>query len=493
MLFSSYEYILFFLPISFFVYFSLNRFKLIVLGRCWLVLASLFFYAWFNVYYLPILLVSIIVNYGFGVTLSRELSIYPNFKKKVVLIVGIIFNVGLLAYYKYTDFLIENFNELTGSDVPLTHILLPLALSFVTFQKIAYLVDSYKGKTKEYDLLTFSLFASFFPQQIAGPIVHHAEMMPQFASRWNMFKKYENISLGLYIFSLGLFKKVMIADTFAVWADAGFAHSGVYEFHHAWVTSLSYTFQLYFDFSGYTDMAIGSALLFNIRLPINFNSPYKALDIQDFWRRWHMTLSRFLRDYVYIPFGGNRNGEFRTYLNLFLTFLIGGIWHGASWMFVAWGALHGAALVIHRAWSKTGIKLPTIIAWLVTFNFVNVAWVLFRAPEWDTAKRILLGMINFRDAFSRDLALIPTEGLAKMGYMADYIARYLDAHSAVFATQLLAIAGAFVLCSLRNTSQIYMESKQVSWANVALAGIAAGIAIVSSLTTTSAVFLYFNF
>lgn len=493
MLFSSYEYIFFFLPLSFFVYFWLNKLKLITWGKCWLVFASLFFYAWFNVYYLPILLTSILVNYGFGVTLSKDLSKRWRVSKKAILAVGIIFNVGLLGYYKYTDFLIENFNALTGSSVPLTHILLPLALSFVTFQKIAYLVDSYKGKTKEYDLLTFSLFASFFPQQIAGPIVHHAEMMPQFASRWNLLKRYRNISLGLYVFSLGMFKKVIIADTFAVWADSGFGHVGTYEFHHAWVTSLSYTFQLYFDFSGYTDMAIGSALLFNIRLPINFDSPYKAYDIQDFWRRWHMTLSRFLRDYLYIPFGGNRKGEIRTYINLFATFLIGGIWHGASWMFVIWGGLHGTALIVHRLWSKVGVKIPKAIAWLITFNFVNVAWVFFRAPDLGTAVRILKGMVAYSGAFTKDLSLIPTQSIARLGPMADNIATYLDAYSAVYAIQLIAIGAALTLLSFKSTSQIYTNTRAVTWRNVLIGGIAAGVAVVASLTSASPVFLYFNF
>ncbi|MNZ23068.1 Peptidoglycan O-acetyltransferase [compost metagenome] len=493
MLFSSYEYILFLLPISFFVHFWLNKLKLTTLSKCWLVLASLFFYAWYNVYYLPILLTSIFVNFGLGVTLSKDLPRNPKYSKKLILSIGIIFNIALLGYYKYTDFLIENFSSLTGASIPLTHIVLPLALSFVTFQKIAYLVDSYKGKTKEYDFLTFSLFASFFPQQIAGPIVHHAEMMPQFASRWNLFKRHKNITLGLFIFSLGLFKKVMIADTFAIWANSGFAHEGAFEFHYAWVTSLSYTFQLYFDFSGYTDMAIGSALLFNIRLPINFNSPYKSLDIQDFWRRWHMTLSRFLRDYVYIPLGGNRHGELRTYLNLFLTFIIGGIWHGASWMFVAWGALHGAALVVHRAWSRLGIKIPRVLAWLITFNFVNLAWVFFRAPNWDVAKRIFDGMFSISGAFTRNTASIPTMDLSKTGFMADYIIRYLDVQSAIYAIQIAAILSALSICFLKNSSQYYIEGKQLTWSKIAVGGAMAGIALAASLTTTSTVFLYFNF
>jgi D-alanyl-lipoteichoic acid acyltransferase DltB (MBOAT superfamily) len=217
-------------------------------------------------------------------------------------------------------------------------------------------------------------------------------MMPQFNSRWNLAKNYTNIAIGLFIFAIGLFKKVIIADTFAQWANSGFDIADRLDLFEAWATSLSYTFQLYFDFSGYTDMAIGAALLFNIKLPINFNSPYKATSIQDFWRRWHITLSRFLRDYIYIPLGGNRRGEFRTYSNLMVTFLLGGLWHGAGWTFVFWGFLHGVALVLHRAWSRLGFRLWSWFAWLITFNFINISWVFFRANTWDDAIKVISGM-----------------------------------------------------------------------------------------------------
>ena len=217
-------------------------------------------------------------------------------------------------------------------------------------------------------------------------------MMPQFIRVRNKVKNYRNIALGLFIFSIGLFKKVVIADTFAISATAGFDIAPTLNLFEAWVTSLSYTFQLYFDFSGYTDMAIGLALLFNIRLPINFNSPYKATNIQDFWRRWHMTLSRFLRNYVYIPLGGNKEGEFRTYTNIMATFIIGGLWHGAGWTFVFWGFLHGLALMVQRLWSMLGLKIWTWLAWFITFNFVNIAWIFFRAKEWDDAIKVLNGM-----------------------------------------------------------------------------------------------------
>jgi D-alanyl-lipoteichoic acid acyltransferase DltB (MBOAT superfamily) len=391
MLFNSYIFIFAFLPITFFLYFLLLEKRLVTGAKALLVFASLFFYSWWNISYLPLILVSMLFNYTVGNSLNdnfRKIRVH----KKTLLLFGISANIALLAYFKYMDFFIENINLLFDSHIPLLHLALPLAISFFTFQQIAYLVDSYRKETGEYDFLNYALFVTFFPQLIAGPIVHHAEMMPQFASRWNLVKNYKNIALGLFIFFMGLFKKVVIADTFAVWATKGFDTLPVLHFAEAWSTSLSYTFQLYFDFSGYTDMAIGAALLFNIKLPINFYSPYKALDIQDFWRRWHITLSRFLKDYIYIPLGGNRKGDLRTYTNLMTTFILGGIWHGAGWTFVFWGFMHGAALVIHRLWQQIGFKLPKILAWFITFNFINIAWVFFRAKEWDDALKVLKGM-----------------------------------------------------------------------------------------------------
>ena len=362
-------------------------------AKGFLVFVSLFFYSWWNIAYLPIILSSLLFNYVIGNSLNENFK-KVQIHKKSLLIFGIVANIALLGYFKYTDFLIANFNFAFDTTVPLLYLALPLAISFFTFQQIAYLVDSYRGETAEYDFLNYALFVTFFPQLIAGPIVHHSEMMPQFASRWNLVKKNKNIALGLFIFSIGLFKKVVIADSFAGWATMGFDKAVTLNFFEAWATSLSYTFQLYFDFSGYTDMAIGAALLFNIKLPINFNSPYKALDIQDFWRRWHITLSRFLKNYIYIPLGGNRKGSFRTYTNLLATFIIGGIWHGAGWTFVFWGFLHGMALVIHRFWKAIGMTMPKILAWFITFNFINIAWVFFRAKDWDSAIKILHSMFS---------------------------------------------------------------------------------------------------
>ena len=391
MLFNSYEFIFAFLPITFILYFYLNHNNRLQEGKLFLVISSLFFYAWWNPIYLPLILISMFFNYKIGGVLLKETKSHSN---KKILIFGISANILLLGYFKYSDFFIENLNLALGSSFEPLHLALPLAISFFTFQQIAYLVDSYRKETKEYDFLNYSVFVTFFPQLIAGPIVHHKEMMPQFSI--NKAKKIDthHIAMGLFIFSIGLFKKVIIADTFATWATTGFDVAQSLNLLEAWATSLSYTFQLYFDFSGYTDMAIGVALLFNIKLPTNFNSPYKATDIQDFWRRWHITLSRFLRDYIYIPLGGNRKGTFRTYSNLMITFILGGLWHGAGWTFIFWGFLHGLALAIHRAWSALGLKMWRSIAWFITFNFINISWVFFRAKEWDDAIKVLSAMFS---------------------------------------------------------------------------------------------------
>ena len=399
MLFNSYEFIFMFLPVMFVVYFYLMSKRVVLGAKIWLVAGSLFFYSYWNITYLSLILISMFTNYGVGLTLVNQDRV--KISSKTVLAFGIFFNLALLGYFKYTDLFLENFNGIFGSNIPLPHIILPLGISFFTFTQIAFLVDAYKKEAKEYNIFNYMLFVTYFPHLLAGPILHHKEMMPQFASVKNYAKNYKNIALGLFIFSIGLFKKVIIADTFAVWANAGFDTATTLNLIEAWATSLSYTFQLYFDFSGYTDMAIGVSLMFNIKLPINFNSPYKALSIQDFWRRWHITLSRFLRDYLYIPLGGNRKGEIRTYTNLITTFLLGGFWHGAGWTFIVWGALHGIALAIHRMWQSFGFKLNKILAWFITFNFINITWIFFRAKDFESAMKVLGGM------FSLDNVVLP--------------------------------------------------------------------------------------
>ena len=344
--------------------------------------------------YLPLILFSMLFNYLLGESIIKDSKNRVLIKKQLLLI-GLVFNISLLSYFKYVDFFINNFNFSLNLEISQLKLVLPLAISFFTLQQIAYLIDAYKSNLKNNNFIDYGLFVTFFPQLIAGPIVYHKEMMQQYASIQNKSIKFENISFGLLIFSIGLFKKVVIADTFAVWATYGFHAIDVITFYQAWVTSFSYTFQIYFDFSGYTDMAIGAALLFNIKIPNNFNSPYKATNIQDFWRRWHITLSRFLKNYIYIPLGGNKKGNFKTYNNLLLTFLIGGLWHGAGWTFLFWGFLHGLALIIHRIWSLVGFKLNLIISWIITFNFINLTWVFFRAQEWSVAIKMIKKMFEF--------------------------------------------------------------------------------------------------
>jgi len=390
MLFNSYQYILLFLPISLIIYFTLNHYRLVQAAKFWLVLVSIFFYGYWNLIYVPLLVGSILFNYTIGFLLLKKQA--DPFSKKIILVIGLAGNIALLAFFKYTDFLIGIVNNFKALPLDFLYIILPLGISFFTFTQIAYLVDIYRGFIKEYKLLNFFLFVTFFPHLLAGPIIHHKEMMPQFDRLKNKILNYKNLSSGLYLIVIGLFKKVIIADTFAMYANAGFNSPLSIHFLQAWTTSLSYTLQLYFDFSGYTDIAIGSSLMFNISLPINFNSPYRALNIQDFWRRWHITLSRFLRDYIYIPLGGNRRSESRTLFNLAVTFLIGGIWHGAGLTFVFWGFLHGIAMVIHRLWQRLGYTLPKLLAWFLTFQFVNAAWVFFRADSFTTASNILQGM-----------------------------------------------------------------------------------------------------
>ena len=316
----------------------------------------------------------------------------------------------LLGGFKYTDFIFSNLNSL-GASLPLPHILLPLALSFVTFQQIAFLVDTYRSEEiKRIDWLDYSLFITFFPQLIAGPIVHHKEMMPQFASLLSKGREmidWERFARGLFIFSIGLFKKVVIADQFGVWANNGFSYvqkGGILNFFESWATSLSYTFQLYFDFSGYCDMAIGIALFFGITLPINFNSPYKASNIKEFWKRWHMTLGRFLTEYLYIPLGGNKKGFPRELVNVFIVFTLSGIWHGAGWGFIIWGVLHAIAMIIQRVYryalkSVFGIeeirsKVYIVFCWILTFNFINLSWVFFRSESVSGAVDLIKGMVG---------------------------------------------------------------------------------------------------
>lgn len=397
MVFSSHAFLLGFLPIVYLLFLVFrrqgNRLGVVYL----LIAASLVFYAWWNPSYLALILGSIIVNYLLGRVLGQ--SGMPNSGAgRSVLAGGIVLNLGTIAYYKYAGFFAATYNGLTGGGIDFGDIILPLAISFFTFQQIAFLVDSYRGETREYRFADYALYVLFFPQLIAGPIVYHRESIPQFQSNRFFSTGVRDLSVGLSMLMLGLTKKVLLADNLAVHANAVFdsaARGEPIDALTAWTGAFAYTFQLYFDFSGYSDMAIGLARMFGIKLPFNFNSPYKALNIVDFWRRWHITLSRFLREYLYIPLGGNRRGPGRRYCNLLLTMAIGGLWHGAGWTFVIWGLLHGGYLCINHAWQVVLTQLGQgklqsspiygVLAWSATFVAVVVGWVFFRAADLETA------------------------------------------------------------------------------------------------------------
>ncbi|KAA0213145.1 MAG: MBOAT family protein [Leptolyngbya sp. PLA3] len=406
MLFNTYIFLFAFLPVTLVGYFVLTaRDSTRPASIAWLVLTSLFYYGYWEPKYLVLMGVSIVLNYVFGLLLGDESR--PLLHRRAVLALGSGINLALLSYFKYAGFAVGTVNTLFGLELPVPHIVLPLAISFFTFQQMAYLVDAYQGQTREYRFTDYCLFVTFFPQLIAGPIVHHKEMLPQFEDRSTLRPRADNFAIGLTILIIGLFKKVVIADSIAVFANIvfdGAAAGHQPTFAEAWIGALAYTFQLYFDFSGYSDMAIGLARLFGIKLPINFNSPYKARNIADFWRRWHITLSRFLRDYLYIPLGGSRKGPSRRYVNLMITMVLGGLWHGAGWTFVAWGTLHGVYLCINHGFQAIRTKLgwksqndgPVmhLFSRSLTFLAVIIGWVFFRATSFDAAGKVLAGMFG---------------------------------------------------------------------------------------------------
>ncbi len=390
MIFNSYEFIFIFLPITWALFYLIGRWNNSY-ARIWLLVASLFFYSYWNPVYLPLILSSMFVNFTIGTILARGL--WEKFRKGILLL-GIVFNVSLLGYFKYYDFFIETVNTMFGLSLPLKELVLPLAISFYTFQQIAYLVDSYRYETKSYNFFSYGLFVSFFPQLIAGPIVHHGKVMPQFRNASTYTIQSSNIAKGLLIFAIGLFKKVGIADQLALYASEGYRIVDKLTLLDSWLTTFAYTFQIYFDFSGYSDMAIGLGLLFNIALPVNFNSPLKATSIKDFWSRWHITLTQFLTKYVYIPLGGNRKNIQRTYVNIFLVFLISGIWHGAAWTFVIWGVMHGLASIVHRLWNSFGFQMSRLAGWFVTFSFIHLTFVMFRAKSVEDAFSVYKAMFG---------------------------------------------------------------------------------------------------
>jgi D-alanyl-lipoteichoic acid acyltransferase DltB (MBOAT superfamily) len=465
MLYNSFQFLFAFLPLCLLLYFLTAKASR-GLANAVLAVMSLFFYAWWDWHNLMILLASILFNFAIGWQLRRR-------PEKWLLVIGIVANLVLLASFKYANFALSNWTGLTGRAFAPMQIVLPLGISFFTFTQIAFLVDAWQGLAGELNFSRYCLFVTFFPHLIAGPIVHHRELMPQFADSGSKHWCPPNLHLGMAFFALGLFKKVAIADGVAPWANSVFGATSVVSCAQAWNGALAYTLQLYFDFSGYSDMAIGLGLMFNVRLPDNFDAPYQAASIADFWHRWHMTLSRFLRDYLYIPLGGSRRGEPRRIVNLMLTMLLGGLWHGAGWTFVAWGGYHGGLLVTGHLWGDRRPQLPPMLARLLTFLAVVIGWVIFRADSLAKAGSILVSMTGFAGGEPHTrLALDPAGSWA-----------------------VLALLLAFV--NVAPTTKQWVETRTLGSAKAILLGILLFLSLLcmrtSLLTNRPSEFLYFQF
>jgi alginate O-acetyltransferase complex protein AlgI len=492
MLFSSYEFIFIFLPAALVGYFGLRLFAGKTVTLLWLIGASLTFYAVWDPWNLLVLFSSIGFNFACGTNLAKRAR--ANKPTGILLTVGIAFNLALIGYFKYAGFFATNVNAAFGTDIPVLNLALPLAISFFTFQEIAYLVDSSRGETYGYRFKDYALMVVFFPHLIAGPIVNHRILMRQFMSKVELRVTAPTLALGIGLFIFGLAKKVLFADGMAPHANLVFdtvARGGSPGFADTWIGALAYTLQLYFDFSGYSDMALGLGLLFGVRLPLNFNSPYQATNIIDFWRRWHMSLSAFLRDYLYFALGGNHRGEVRRYANLLLTMLLGGLWHGAGWTFVCWGAFHGLGLAICHFWirlfgaKRTGAsRSGTILARAFTLIFVIFGWVMFRADSMASASKMMATMVGLHGF---DLSINSERQLTALMTLASIVALMAIALFAPNSQQWLGYD------PVRPVEEEYTWSARL--AAYPLHGAALGCLLVFTLTQMSAVqsFLYFQF
>ncbi len=490
LLFNSYVFIFLFLPVTFAVWRVLCAKKKLAAAIYWLLAASLFFYGYWNPPYLLLLLASITVNF---VIQKRIAQTRPSSAAKTYMIAGVAANLALIGYFKYANFFAENMAALFGASWRTLDIFLPLGISFFTFQQIACLVDTYHGKLGVMPFRHYALFVSFFPQLIAGPIVLADKIIPQFSGKKIFCFSWRNICVAITLFSIGLFKKVIIADTFSPWTALAFEAEHPLTLIEAWSGALAYTIQLYFDFSGYSDMALGLASFFNIKLPLNFDSPYKATSIIDFWRRWHMTLSGFLRGYLYIPLGGNRKGKARRYVNLMATMLLGGLWHGAGWTFVIWGGLHGLYLTVNHFWREhSSVRIPSFIGWPMTFISVVFAWVFFRAESAAQAVAILKGMAGM-NGFVVPAEYVPgwlASVLSSLGVsVLDYIPLW-----AFERREILNIALALIVCAAAPnayeiTSRINFTKRP--WFTAAIVSVLALTAALSLYQVSE--FLYFQF
>ena len=482
MFFNSYLFVLLFLPVTVAGYFLCNR-RSTLLGKFFLLLASLTFYGCFNVAYLPILCGSILANYLLAAGMRR----LKGKTKKALLIAGISLNILLLLSFKYTNFFIENLNVVLQTDFVLLNLILPVGISFFTFQQLAFLTDSYRDAGLSYPLLDYALYVSFFPYIISGPIALHHQMIPQLQDTARKRFNPENFSKGLAAFSFGLAKKVLLADTFGPAADWAFANIAALNGVDAVLAMLAYTLQLYFDFSGYCDMSVGIGLMLNLEIPLNFHSPYRALSVTDFWKRWHITLTNFFTRYVYIPLGGNRKGTGRTYLNIMIIYLISGFWHGANWTFILWGVLHGVGSVVCRALHGK-VKLPNWLKWLLTFGFVNCTWVFFRASSVHDAlslfKRMLVGGFGpVSPSFSENFLLPEAEFLVNL--------LHLPAGAVTLGLMVLFFAFAlFASVRMKNTQERIGSAKYSGkFAAVCVALLVWSVLSFSGVTS----FIYVNF
>ncbi|MBT1516003.1 MBOAT family protein [Bradyrhizobium sp. SRL28] len=433
MLFNSLSFLLIFLPIVLSGFLVCRRYGNVRWVFIWLFICSAVFYGAWEPTYIVLLLTSILLNYYIAIQIARN-------KSRALLAFGIAANIGSLAYFKYLNFILQTWNAILGSDFQPVSITLPLGISFITFIQIAFLVDVYRDRADDLGFPKYALFVSYFPHLIAGPIIHHKEVMSQFTNARLTAISAHDVVGGIALILCGLFKKVVIADTMASYATPSFhlaAQLQPISFFDAWGALLAFTFQIYFDFSGYSDIAIGLSRLFGVRLPINFDSPYKATSIIDFWRRWHITLSRFLRDYLYVPLGGNRHGVLRQYSNLMIVMLLGGLWHGASWLFVIWGGLHGMYLIINHAFhslkrrvgeNNAPLAIVSKFSTLLVFPAVMLSWVFFRSESWTGAKMMLKAMAGLNSI------LLPERYQALLGPFNDTLMSALHMHTGDLVT-----------------------------------------------------------
>jgi D-alanyl-lipoteichoic acid acyltransferase DltB (MBOAT superfamily) len=482
MQFNSYIFILLFLPICTIAYLGANRINTAI-GKTFIILASALFYFYGGWQNATVLIESIIVNLAFSFAINK-LGKY----KKALLFVDITSNVAILLYFKYFNFFIENYNELLGTEHALKDLILPIGISFFTFQQIMYVVNVYENKIDKVNIIDYLIYILYFPKILMGPLVEPTDLIGQFNDDSRKTVNWNNISSGLKLFSFGLFKKLIIADTFATAVSWGYSNSDISTSMDWFLIMLSYTFEIYFDFSGYSDMAVGVSKMINIDLPINFDSPYKALSIRDFWKRWHMSLTNFLTKYIYIPLGGSKKGKFRTYINTMIVFLISGIWHGANWTFILWGILHGLFSVLDRIFEKYEKKLFDVVKWCCTFLIVNVLWLLFRSYSISQWWAIIKAMFTFQNMAVSD-GIINSFVLPETTFILNLL--HLNGiNEAVRGFSLLVFClFSFGICLIPENN--YRKQSHNNWLTMVIAALAFvwGFLCLSS----ESVFVYFNF